>query len=85
MRMSFSEPLPSKRTSASSLLFRLSGGVYRNVAYQTIGALDTHSLYKHYNFEIYPTFLNVDNVSEDIYELDEINVNPGNQGSPIIF
>jgi hypothetical protein len=30
-------------------------------------------LYKHYNIEIDPTFLNVDNVSEDTYELDEIN------------
>jgi hypothetical protein len=30
-------------------------------------------LYKRYNTEIYPTFLNVDNVPEDTYELDEIN------------
>jgi hypothetical protein len=30
-------------------------------------------LYKRYNIEIDPTFLNVDNVPEDTYELDEIN------------
>jgi hypothetical protein len=30
-------------------------------------------LYKRYNIEIDPTFLNVDNVSEDTYELDEIS------------
>jgi hypothetical protein len=32
IRMSVSEPLPSKRTSSCSLLFRLSGCVYRNFA-----------------------------------------------------
>jgi hypothetical protein len=30
-------------------------------------------LYKRYNIEIDPTFLNVDNVPEVTYELDEIN------------
>jgi hypothetical protein len=30
-------------------------------------------LYRPYNIEIDPTFLNVDNVPEDAYELDEIN------------
>jgi hypothetical protein len=30
-------------------------------------------LYKRYNIEIDPTFLNVDNVPEDTYELDEID------------
>jgi hypothetical protein len=30
-------------------------------------------LYKHYYIEIDPTFLNVDNVPKDTYELDEIN------------
>jgi hypothetical protein len=30
-------------------------------------------LYKRYNIEIDPTFLNVDNLPEDSYELDEIN------------
>jgi hypothetical protein len=30
-------------------------------------------LYKCYNTEIVPTFLNVDNMPEDTYELDEIN------------
>jgi hypothetical protein len=31
-------------------------------------------LYKRYNIEIDPAFLNVDNVPEDTYELDEINL-----------
>jgi hypothetical protein len=31
------------------------------------------SLYKHYNIEIDPTFLNVDNIPQDTCELDEIN------------
>jgi hypothetical protein len=30
-------------------------------------------MYKHYNIEIDPTFLNVDNVFQDIYELDKIS------------
>jgi hypothetical protein len=34
-----------------------------------VGAFDT-PLYKRYNIEIDPTFLNVDNVPEDTYELD---------------
>jgi predicted nuclease of restriction endonuclease-like (RecB) superfamily len=33
-------------------------------------------LYRRYNTEIDPTFLNVDNVSEDTYESDEINQHP---------
>jgi hypothetical protein len=33
-------------------------------------------LYKRYNTEIDPTFLNVDNVSEDTYELGEIHQHP---------
>jgi hypothetical protein len=61
--MSFSEPLPSKRTSACSLLFRLSGGVYRNVAKQTmVGAFDTDPPVQTLH---YRTFLNVANVPED--------------------
>jgi hypothetical protein len=31
-------------------------------------------LYKRYNTEIDPTFLNVDNMPEDTYEVDEINI-----------
>jgi hypothetical protein len=38
-----------------------------------VGACATDPLYKRYNIEIDPTFLNVDNVPEDTYELDEIN------------
>jgi hypothetical protein len=30
-----------------------------------VGAFDTYPLYKRYNMEIDPTFLNVDNVPED--------------------
>jgi hypothetical protein len=37
------------------------------------GVFDTYPLYKRYNIEIDPTFLNVDNVPEDTYEFDEIN------------
>jgi hypothetical protein len=33
-------------------------------------------LYKRYNIEIDPTFLNVDNVPKDTYESDEINQHP---------
>jgi hypothetical protein len=72
--MSFSEPLLSKSIFACSLLFRLSGCVCRNLAKQTIGgAFDAYPLYKHYNTEIDPAFLNVDNMPQDTYELDEIN------------
>jgi hypothetical protein len=38
-----------------------------------VGASDTDPLYKHYNTEIDPRFLNVDNMPQDTYELDEIN------------
>jgi hypothetical protein len=38
-----------------------------------VGAFDTDSLHKRYNIEIEPKFLNVVNVPEDTYELDEIN------------
>jgi hypothetical protein len=38
-----------------------------------VGAFATFLLYKHYNTEIDPTFLNVDIVCKDTYELDEIN------------
>jgi hypothetical protein len=37
-----------------------------------VEAFDTEPLYKGYNTEI-DTFLNVDNMPEDTYELDEIN------------
>jgi hypothetical protein len=48
--MGFSEPL-------QTLLFRLSGGVQRNVALQTmVGAFDTNA-----TTQTYPTFLNEDN------------------------
>jgi hypothetical protein len=72
MRLSYSELLPSTRTSACSLLFRLSGGVYRNVAKQTmIGKFDTDPTVQ--TVQYYPTFLNVDKVPKDTYKLDEIN------------
>jgi hypothetical protein len=39
-----------------------------------VGAFDTDPpLYKRYNIETDPTFLNVDNVHEDTCELDEMN------------
>jgi hypothetical protein len=38
-----------------------------------VGAFDTDPLHRRYNIEADPAFLNVDNVHEDTYELDEIN------------
>jgi hypothetical protein len=38
-----------------------------------VGTFDTDPLYKHYNIELGSTFINVHNMPEDIYELDEIN------------
>jgi hypothetical protein len=38
-----------------------------------VGAFDTAPLYKRYNIETDPTFLDVDNVPEDSYELGELN------------
>jgi hypothetical protein len=44
-----------------------------------VGAFGTDApLYKRYNNEIDPTFLNVDNVPENTYELDEINQHSSN-------
>jgi hypothetical protein len=64
--------LPSKWTSACSLLFRLSGGVYQNFAQQTVvGAFDTDPPVQ--TLQHYPTFLNVNNVPKGTYELDELN------------
>jgi hypothetical protein len=37
------------------------------------GAFDTDPMYKHYNIEIDPTFLTVDNVPQSTCELHEIN------------
>jgi hypothetical protein len=37
------------------------------------GTFNTDSLYKRRNIEIDPTFLNVDNVPKDTYELGETN------------
>jgi hypothetical protein len=72
MRMSLSKLLPSKQTSACLLLFRFSGGVYENVAYQMmVGAFDTDPSVQ--MLQHYPTFLNVDNMPKDTYGLDEIN------------
>jgi hypothetical protein len=52
-----------------------------------VGAFDTDPSVQ--TLQHYLTFLNVGNVSKDIYQLDELanvfNVNPMNQGSPIIF
>jgi hypothetical protein len=38
-----------------------------------VGVFGTDPLYKRYNIDIDPTFLNVVNVPEDTYELDEIS------------
>jgi hypothetical protein len=43
-----------------------------------VEAFDTDPLYKRYNIEIDPTFLNVDNMPKDTYELDEINQHSSN-------
>jgi hypothetical protein len=73
MRISFSNSLPSKRPSPCSLLFRLSCGVYRNFAQQTmVGALDTDPLVRtlpsRLNVQIVLTLLNIEAELVSTYE-----------------
>jgi hypothetical protein len=55
-----------KRTSLQGYIKKATGKRWLEHLIQT-------PLYKCYNIEIDPTFLNVDNVPEDTYELDELN------------